>query len=422
MDLEFRNHALDNGMDIVSLRNDHSHSVSFGFYVETGSRDETEAESGLSHFLEHMMFKGTDTRSADDVNRRFDELGASFNAFTSEEVTGYYASVLPENLEPTLALFAEILRPALREDDFEMEKQVILEEIHMYADSPPFGADDQCREEFFADHPLGKIVLGTVDSIETMHVETMRQYFGRRYAPDNITLAATGKIHSDQIVELAQRYCGDWEPSGTQRKLDMFSVPNLGFKTLHKPAAAQQYTLSMAAGPPSEPDKVREMAAMVLANMCLGDGSGSRLFWELIDPGLVDSINVQGMGYLDAGVIHSCMVCAPEAVDENLEIMSRVVKETIDEGLTEKELQVAKNRARSMIVLGMETPRGCLRPLAAEWMAHQRHTSVEDNLDIVDSVTLELTNDMLRKYPPLPALTMTVGPRESISYPDDFVG
>lgn len=420
MDLEFRNHALSNGMDVISLRNDAAHSVSFGFFVATGSRDETDAESGLSHFLEHMMFKGTGTRSADDVNRRFDELGASSNAFTNEECTGYYASVLPENLEPTLALFAEILRPALREEDFEMEKQVILEEIHMYADSPPFGVDDQCRERFFAGHPLGQIVLGTIESIETMRVETMRDYFDRRYAPDNIVLAATGRIHSDQLVELAQRVCGDWQSSGATRELKPFSRPNLGFQTIQKPAAMQQYTLSMAPGPPAHPDKIREIVALVLANMCLGDGSGSRLFWELIDPGHVDSISISGVGYLDAGVIHSCMVCAPELTEDNLAIMSRVIQETLDAGLDEKELQVVMNRARSMIVLGMETPRGCLRPLAAEWMAHRRYTSLEDNLDIIDSVTLDLANEMLRRYPPLPALTMTVGPREEVACPDGF--
>src|SRR5512137_1763351 len=129
--MEFHQHTLQNGLEIVAECNGDAHSAAVGFFVRTGSRDETDAVAGVSHFLEHMMFKGTPTRSADDVNREFDEMGAHYNAFTNEENTVYYASVLPEHQIPALELLADILRPSLREDDFETEKQVILEEIQM---------------------------------------------------------------------------------------------------------------------------------------------------------------------------------------------------------------------------------------------------------------------------------------------------
>src|SRR6266478_5309269 len=144
--MRFLKTTLGNGLEIVAECNDEAHSSALGFFVQTGARDETDDISGVSHFLEHMMFKGTATRSADDVNREFDEIGAHYNAFTSEESTVYYASVLPEYQEPSIDLLADIMRPSLRGEDFDTEKKVILEEIQMYADQPPFGMDDHIKE------------------------------------------------------------------------------------------------------------------------------------------------------------------------------------------------------------------------------------------------------------------------------------
>jgi len=157
--LRFRKHVLPNGLEIVAECNDDAFSTAMGFFVKTGARDETDAVAGVSHFLEHMMFKGTSSRSADDVNREFDEMGAHYNAFTNEENTVYYSAVLPECQHQSVELLGDILRPALREEDFDTEKQVILEEIQMYEDQPPFGADDKARATYFGSHPLGRSVL-----------------------------------------------------------------------------------------------------------------------------------------------------------------------------------------------------------------------------------------------------------------------
>src|SRR5215213_1200527 len=139
--MEFHNHRLENGLEIIAETNPDAHSMSVAFIVQTGSRDESDEVAGVSHFLEHMVFKGTPTRSAADVNREFDEMGAHYNAFTSEENTVYYAAMLPEHQTAAVELLADIIRPSLRDEDFETEKQVILEEIQMYEDQPPFGAD-----------------------------------------------------------------------------------------------------------------------------------------------------------------------------------------------------------------------------------------------------------------------------------------
>src|SRR5262245_33695816 len=147
--------------------------MGIGFFVRTGARDETDEIAGVSHFLEHMVFKGTPRRSGEDVNREFDEIGAHPNAYTSEESTVYYASVLPEYQETSVDILADVLRPSLREADFDMEKKVIIEEIQMYADQPPFLMDDHIKELHFGRHPIARSVLGTVDTVGGLGVDQM---------------------------------------------------------------------------------------------------------------------------------------------------------------------------------------------------------------------------------------------------------
>ena len=159
--MEFRENTLPNGLRVVAEINPGAYSTALAFLVDTGSRDEKANNWGVSHFLEHMVFKGTPRRSAADVNRELDELGSHSNAFTSEEHTVYYATVLPELCDRALELLSDIMRPSLRQEDFDVEKQVILEEIAKYEDQPPYGAHEKGMAIHFGDHPLGRSVLGT---------------------------------------------------------------------------------------------------------------------------------------------------------------------------------------------------------------------------------------------------------------------
>src|SRR5438132_2755705 len=177
----FHSHVLDNGLQIIGETSPSARSVALGFFVRTGSRDETPDVSGVSHFLEHMVFKGTPRRSALDVNRDFDRIGAHYNAFTSEENTVFYAAILPEYIPQAVDILADILRPSLRTEDFDMEKNVIIEEIGMYEDQPMFSAYDNAKRVYFAEHPLGNSILGTPDSIRALTREQMNGYFERRY-------------------------------------------------------------------------------------------------------------------------------------------------------------------------------------------------------------------------------------------------
>src|SRR5262249_48964024 len=209
--MTFHQQTLPNGLQLIGETSPSAKSVAAGFFVRTGARDESTEVSGVTHFLEHMVFKGTRRRTAWDVNRDFDQIGANYNAFTSEENTVFYAAVLPEYLPQVVDILADILRPSLRDDDFNMEKKVIIEEIHMYEDRPGWSAYDHAKKAFFADHPLGNSILGTDASITAVAREQREEYCRRRYVASNITVVAAGRFSWDALVPLVEQHCGDWE-------------------------------------------------------------------------------------------------------------------------------------------------------------------------------------------------------------------
>ena len=404
--MEFLSERLPQGLDVIAERNPDAYSMSVGFFVRTGARDEQPQMSGVSHFLEHMLFKGTPRRSADDVNREFDEMGARYNAYTTEENTVYYAAVLPEHQRQVVELLADIMRPSLRAEDLEIEKNVILEEINMYEDQPPFGADEKCRELFFGDHPLARSVLGTAESITAMTADAMRDYFRRRYGPENIVLAAAGDVDFDALVTTARQCCGEWEPAGATRPMPA-AQPRTESLAIRKDIATQHYALQMANS--TAADDPRRFAAK-LAAMILGDETGSRLFWELIDPGLAESVSMHHCEYDGAGAMLTFTSCEPREIDRNLDCIAAVCQQAAAEGVTDEELSQAKNKARSRIVLSAERPRGRLFSLGPDWLYRQEYRSIEDDLTTVDQLTVDDVNRILREFPLTSPTTVTVGP------------
>src|SRR5258708_4344847 len=198
MPLKFHYHQLPNGLDIVAEVNPDAHSFAAGLFVKTGSRDEQASVNGVSHFLEHMMFKGSSKYTWEDVNRIFDEIGARYNAFTSQEMTAYYANVLPEFTERAIEHLSHLLRPAIRIEDFTTEKNVILEEISMYLDDPGHRLYEKLMESHFGNHPLSMSVLGTAASIQKLQRDEMAAYFKSRYGPGNMVLSVTGAFDFEE--------------------------------------------------------------------------------------------------------------------------------------------------------------------------------------------------------------------------------
>ncbi|MGL4464294.1 MAG: M16 family metallopeptidase, partial [Planctomycetia bacterium] len=334
MNVEFRTHRLANGLEIVAECNPHARSAAVGFFVRAGSRDETPEIAGVSHFLEHMAFKGTDARSAMELNRAFDAVGAKNNAFTSEEHTVYHAAVLPEYLPTVVDLMGDLIRPSLRQEDFDVEKKVILEEIAMYADSPVMSAYEVAMRRHFGRHPLGNSVLGTIASISELPVDRMRAYHAKRYGADNVLLAASGKVDFNQLVDLAEARCGAWRPGGADRSLDAWyeSEPH----AVEVRSEFQQETVVLISRAPDATDE-RRYAADLLSSV-LGDDTGSRLYWELIEPGEADGVDLGYHEYEGAGCFLFSMSCEPERTQENMIAARRILNEVLRSPITADEL------------------------------------------------------------------------------------
>ncbi|NCX97268.1 MAG: insulinase family protein [Planctomycetia bacterium] len=411
--MPFLHERLPNGLDVVAETSEAAVSTSVGFFVATGARDEARGIEGVSHFLEHMAFKGPVGLSAEEINRRFDRLGAAVNAFTSEEDTVYHAAVLPKYQHAAVELLAGLLRPELRAADFATEKQVILEEIRMYDDQPPFGADDRCRAAFFGSHPLAASVLGTVESVGGLEADAMRDYHRRRYAPDRIVLAASGAVDFPALVEQAKRLCGAWEPSAAGER----AVPGRpraaaspGVERIARPAATLGYAVRMAAGP-AETDPDAERWAAALLAVVLGDSSGSRLYWSLVDPGLAEHAALGHHDFLDAGLLITQLSCEPEEVDELLERILEVYAEATRDGITAKEFEQARNKVAGRVVLAGERPRRRLFDVGLEWSHRRRYRPIAQSLADLDAITLDDVHRILAAWPlDAPAATVIAGP------------
>jgi predicted Zn-dependent peptidase len=404
--VQFRQHRLANGLEIIAECNPAAHSTAIAFFVNTGSRDESDDLWGVSHFLEHMVFKGTPRRSAADVNRELDEIGSHSNAFTSEEQTVYYATVLPEYQSHAVDLLADILRPSLREGDFETEKQVILEEIAKYEDQPPFGATDKCMAAHFRQHPLGRSVLGTTRSVGALTTTQMHRYFAERYSPGNMVLVACGNVNFEQLISDAEQCCSAWEPFPT-RRITPAPLPANGYEVLQKDTAAQQYIIQIANGPAAE-DANRH--ASRLLSTIVGDDSGSRLFWELIDTGLAECASMGTCEFQGAGIYMTFLCCAPEDAEANLKRVLGVYRQTEKSGITADELQRAKSKVCSQIVLHSERPSNRLFTVGNNWLQRKEYRTVRETVQAYERVTVEEIAKVLQQYPLTKGTTVAVGP------------
>lgn len=406
--MQFHQTTLPNGLAVLTEVNPSVQSVAFGFFVRTGSRDETVEVSGVSHFLEHMVFKGTEKNPPEAVNRFFDEVGAQYNAMTGEESTTYYAAVLPEHLPPAFEVFSDILFPSLRDADFDVEKQVILEEIGMYDDLPHFVAYDHVMRSYFGPHPLGKPILGTRGSVELLTAEQMRAYHQTHYLAGNITLVVTGRTSHEEVLQLAEKFCARW-PAGCPERVTQPVVPQPGLTWI--PKANSQLTHLMQLAPAPSASDPRRHAAELLT-VIAGDDGNSRLYWELVDPGHAESCDVSYNELDGAGTYMTYLGSDPDLAEENLARIGKVYAELAANGVTEEELEQAKNKVASRIVIRSERPMGRLTTLGANWLARQEYRSVADDLaDLKALTTADLAN-LMREFPLHQTTIVGVGPRD----------
>ncbi|MBP3960823.1 insulinase family protein [Gemmata sp. G18] len=410
--MPFHSHRLPNGLQIIGETSPAARSVAVGFFVRTGARDETPAEAGVSHFLEHMMFKGTARRTAEQVNLDFDRIGASNNASTSEENTVYYAAVLPEYLPKVVDVLADMLRPSLRQDDFDTEKKVILEEIKLYDDQPDSVMSDHARRIYYTSHPLGNSVLGTLESVGALTRDQMHSYFSRRYAANNIVASAAGNFDWDAFVKLVTDACSEWNTDtvGRDNRTEWTGAPGLHVLTREK--VQQEYALFVGSGPPA--DSMMRYAADTVA-LAVGDYSGSRLYWELVDPGHAESAD---FGYAEndgSGAVFVSLTCEPDNTAENLARIEKILKEVQRDGITDEELQQAKNKILSRVVRRSERPMGRMMAIASMWTYTGGYRDVDTELANFDAITQKDIRAYLDAYPIDRNTVVTFGPLKELN-------
>jgi len=372
---------LSNGLELIGEHNPNRQSAALGFFVKTGARDETAKESGVSHFLEHMMFKGSARRSALEIAYELGNLGAQANACTNEENTVFYAAVLPEHFPRMQELLSDMLRPALEEKEFETEKKVILEEIALYQDRPQFYLFERALKDYFADHPAGNSVLGSNESISALQSSEMRAYFERRYSAANMTLAASGVFSWERFVKDAESQCGHW-PSGTAQRVLSPYPARLTYREFRKKNILQTHVVFVSEGAAAQDE---ERYALALLALIIGDSTGSRFYWELVDKGLVESAGCDNDERDGLGVFMAYASLEPQNVEQVAGVMQRILKEP--GSFSDAELERAKTKLVAKIVLNGELPLGRLMSLGTEWTYRRRAEPLAQVIERIRSVS-----------------------------------
>ncbi len=386
--------TLPNGLTVLGEAQPQARSVAVGYFVRTGARDEGPLEGGLSHFLEHMAFKGTPVMDAPELGRRFDALGASVNAFTGEEVTAYHAATLPEHATELLELLTGLLRPALRPEDFEMEKSVILEEIEMYDDMPESRLFDLLRPQFYGGHPLGNSVLGSRSSVVALTPQAMLEYHTCRYSPNNLVLALAGKYDWDALLEQVAALTSSWTPQTVGRVHPEFelrsSVNLVPDESLSRALIGMMFPGFSSTDP-------RRLASSVLADLI--GGENGRLHWALLDTGLADEASFSHQDGDGLGHFEGFLSCDPSRAAQCLEIYDGVLEQIVRDGVTEAELRRSKNKLAVATALRDDTPYPRLFALGLEYLYTGKWLSTEEMVRQVRAVTLEEVNEILESRP-----------------------
>lgn len=402
-------HTLPNGLTLLLEPDPAAQTVAAGYFVATGARDERREEMGASHFLEHLMFKGSERLSAAELNERLDELGGHANAFTADEATVYHAATLPEHTPALLDTLTELMRPALRPADLEPERGVILEEIAMYAEQPAVRVADELRASYWGGHPLGHSVLGTPETVRAVTREALARNHRERYGADRVTLAVVGAFDPDRVHVWAEEELRGW-PAGIPRPPvsppSPLPPPTPGtVRTVRDDRLTRvQVALALPGLPAAHP--LRE-AAVVLAELI--GGENGLLYWALLDTGLADSADLAHLEFRDAGTFEGGFSCDPERAQAVLDAY-RTVLASAPEALTDVTVRRAARKLAVGTLLRAETPQGRLFALGMEHLALGRPLSTAELVDRYARITVEDVQAVLGFCPLARPTVVALGP------------
>ncbi len=384
---------LTNGLKLIGEINPRAASSAIGFFVRTGSRDESKKEAGVSHFLEHMMFKGTARRKALDITFEMGSIGAQANAFTSEEQTVYYAGILPEYFTQMQDLLSDMLRPSLDIEEFTTEKKVILEEIALYQDRPVFYLFEHAMADYFGSHTAGNSVLGSIQSITDLSRDEMRTYFERRYAPNNMILAACGNYDWDKFAKDAERHCGKWSRMNVSRETKPYARSSGSQKEYRRPNTTQAHVVLLTEGASGQDPFRFELSTLACI---LGDGNGSKLYWALVDKGLAESAGADNDEKDGTGVFMAFASSEPSNIDNIAKIVKDIMAKPLDFSI--EDLERAKTKIISRMVLQGELPMGRLMSIGPEWHYNQSIPTLHQEIECYKKVSKSGIEKALQRY------------------------
>jgi predicted Zn-dependent peptidase len=359
-------------------------SVSIGVWLTRGSRDETAEQGGIAHFVEHMLFKGTATRTAEDIAQAIDSIGGQLDAFTAKEYASYYIKVLDEHLPLAIDILADIVRnPAFSADDIEREKKVVLEEIKMVEDTPDDLVHELFTQGFWEDHALGRPILGTKETVESFTSESLRDYFHTAYTAKNLIVSAVGNLEHSRVLELVDEKFGSLVTLGESVNGD---VPRVSPKILVRNKELEQSHLCL--GVSSYPQNHDDRYSSYILNTLLGGSMSSRLFQNVREKrGLAYAVFSGLSAYRDAGSFTVYAGCANEAVGEVIDLVVEELRGVKNAPVPEAELQRSKDHLKGSLMLSLENTASRMSHLARQEIYFDRQFGLDDTLAGIERVT-----------------------------------
>ena len=376
--------VLPSGMRLVTEEMSHVRSITIGVWLTRGSRHESDAESGVAHFVEHMLFKGTTTRSARDIAQTIDSIGGQLDAFTAKEYASYYIKVLDEHLPVAIELLSDmVMHPALAPDDIEREQGVILEEIKMVEDAPDDLVHELFAQQFWPRHPLGRPILGTRETVTSFSSTGLREYFGRTYIAPNVVIAAAGNLQHATLRPLVERAFAALPGGQSHASTEPPSVAG-GLAERHKEIEQSHICIGTPAYAHAHPDR----HALYVLNTILGGSMSSRLFQHIREErGLAYAVFSHLTSYSDAGMMTVYAGCANDKVDAVIELTLNELRTLRDVFVPDDELRRAKDHLKGSLMLGLENTSSRMSHLARQVLYFGRHFTLDEILDSIEKVS-----------------------------------
>jgi predicted Zn-dependent peptidase len=382
--------VLDNGLRLITETMPQVRSVTIGVWLMRGSRHESDARSGIAHFVEHMLFKGTATRTAEDIAQAIDSIGGQLDAFTAKEYASYYIKVLDEHLPLAVDLLADIvLRPAFAAEEIEREKKVILEEIKMVEDTPDDLVHELFTQHFWEGHPLGRPILGSPETVESFTTESLREYFGGAYVAPNMVISAAGNLDHAVVRDLLIRAFDDLRIEGESLSEE---PPRVVPQVITRTKELEQSHICL--GTNSYPQSHDDRYVSYILNTLLGGSMSSRLFQNVREKrGLAYAVFSGLSAYRDAGNITIYAGCANEAVEQVIDLCVEELRQIKKSRVPEAELRRAKDHLKGSLMLSLENTASRMSHLARQEIYFDRHFGLDETLTGVERVSSE---DLLR--------------------------